>query len=434
MSCKTVSLNLQEVSRAMLKSKNKLINIKDLRKYYRAYYNDNFMRNFRYIYDKEQSFVNPEGKTITYHGKNINKIKYIETGKKQRIAPNSLGSHRRLNVGTLAGEITYYKNLEDFKEGKLETRFCDRLFFDFDIDDSPEVEILKEEFKHANNTLEGKELKQRLSILQKDFQDLIFNSDLLLDVFNEAQSLCNYLVKYGLKPYLIASGSKGFHVNVFFNEMNLRNLSQISQTLALSYKKSLNLKYLDFNVFDKDKAHKRLQRCQYGIHSKTNLLTRPLSPDINYDEMLDLLQSRKVKPFKFDINDFKAPEGFNTMLMKLDNEISFKNAQRRQELDKINKAKRLKLQKKYGKNYKSFNEIDLRDIANSYGIDGKHQGDRIIVSCPFHNDTHPSAVVFRERFHCSTCNMTLNYYDFISKLEGTDDKEKIIAIASQFLR
>ena len=417
----------------MLKSKSKL-NVKALRKYYSAYYNDNFMRNFRFIYDKEQSFVNSEGKTITYHGKNINKIENIEKGLTQRIAPNSLVRHRRLNVGTLAGEITYYKNLEDFKEGKLEKRFCDRLFFDFDIDDSPEVEIMKEEFKHANNTLEGKELKQRLKIMQKDFQDLIFNSHLLEEVFKMAQSLCDYLVKYGLKPYLIASGSKGFHVNVFFDEMNLRNLSQISQTLALSYKKELNLKYIDFNVFDRDKAHKRLQRCQYGLHSKTNLMTRPLSPDINYDEMLDLLQSKKVKPFNFDITDFKAPEGFNTMLKKLDKEISFKNAQRRQELDKINKAKRLKLQKKYGKNYKSFNEIDLRDIANAYGIDGKRQSDRMIVSCPFHHDKHPSGVVFKERFHCSTCNMTLNYYDFISKLEGTDDKDKIIQIAMEFLK
>lgn len=130
----------------------------------------------------------------------------------------------------------------------------------------------------------------------------------------------------------------------------------------------------------------------------------------------------------------KAPEGFNKMLIKLDREIAFKNAQRQQELEKINKAKRLKLQKKYGKNYKSFNDIDLRDIANSYGIDGKRQGDKLIVNCPFHNDVHPSGVVFRERFYCSTCNLTLNYYEFISRLEGTEDKDKIIAIARKFLK
>lgn len=166
---------------------------------------------------------------------------------------------------------------------------------------------------------------------------------------------------------------------------------------------------------------------------KQIFLTRPLSPDITYDEMLNELQEKKRRPIDFDFNSMLAPEGFNKMLKKLDNEISFKNAQRRQELDKINNAKKLEMQKKYGKDYKSFQDIDLRDIANAYGLDGKRQGDKLIVSCPFHHDTHPSGVVFKERFHCSTCNLTLNYYDFISRLEGTDDKDKIIAIASKFL-
>ena len=417
----------------MLKSKSKL-NVKALRKYYSAYYNDNFMRNFRFIYDKEQSFVNSEGKTIKYYANSLNARKYGEKDTSINKAANWLTQKSKAKHGTLAGDITYYKTLEDFKEGAIEKRFCDRLFFDFDIDDSPEVKLLKSEFKSTNDELEGKELTERLRVLQKDFQDLIFNSDLLFDVFNETKALSNYLAKYGLKPYLIASGSKGFHINVFFDEMQLRNLSQISQTLALSYKKELNLKYLDFNVFDRDKIQKRLQRVQYSIHSKTNLLTTPLPSNCTYDEMLTILEKNKRRPIDFNYDEMLSPEGFNNMLKRLDREISFKNAQRKKELDEINKAKRQRLQKKYGKNYKSFNDIDLRDIANAYGIDGKRQGDRMIVSCPFHNDTHPSSVVFKERFYCSTCNMTLNYYDFISKLEGTEDKDKIMQIAREFLR
>lgn len=405
-----------------------------MRKYYSAYYNDNFMRNFRFIYDKEQSFVNSEGKTIKYYANSLNARKYGEKDTSINKASNWLTQKSKAKHGTLAGEITYYKTLEDFKEGAIEKRFCDRLFFDFDIDDSPEVKLLKSEFKSTNDELEGKELTERLRVLQKDFQDLIFNSDLLFDVFNETKALSNYLAKYGLKPYLIASGSKGFHINVFFDEMQLRNLSQISQTLALSYKKELNLKYLDFNVFDRDKIQKRLQRVQYSIHSKTNLLTTPLPSNCTYDEMLTILEKNKRRPIDFNYDEMLSPEGFNNMLKRLDREISFKNAQRKKELDEINKAKRQRLQKKYGKNYKSFNDIDLRDIANAYGIDGKRQGDRMIVSCPFHNDTHPSSVVFKERFYCSTCNMTLNYYDFISKLEGTEDKDKIMQIAREFLR
>ena len=375
-----------------------------------------------------------DGNLIEYDATSLNAKKYNEFDTSQKKAPNWLLSKSRMKYGTLAGEITYYKNLDDFKSGAIEKRFCDRLFFDLDVNDSPEVSKLKEEFKRAHKKLEGKELAQIIEILQDDFKDLIFNKDLLLNVFNESKSLCDYLVKYGLKPYLIASGSKGFHVNVFFDEMQLTNLSQISQTIGMSYKKELNLKYLDFNVFDKERAHKRLQRVQYSRHSKTDLMTKPLPLDVSYDEMLDSLQEKKRNILDFDFNEYKAPEGFNKMLLKLDKEISFKNAQRQKELDEINKAKRLQLQKKYKGKYKNFNEIDLRDIANSYGIDGKHQGEKIIVSCPFHNDTHPSAVVFKERFYCSTCNLTLNYYDFISRLEGTSDKEKIMSIASKFVK
>ena len=405
---------------------------KQLRKYYVSYYNNNFLRNYRFIFDKAKTFMK-DGKQIEWNAKNLTANKYDEFDTSQKKAPNFLLTNSRAKYGTLAGEITYFKTFEDFKKGSIEKRFCDRLFFDFDIDDSPEVKELKEDFKKAYKRLEGKERDEIIEILQDDFKELIFEKDLLLEVFNETKSLCNYLARYGLKPYLIASGSKGFHINVFFDEMNLRNLSQISQTLAMSYTKELNLKYLDFNVFDRDKAHKRLQRVQYSTHSKTDLLTRPLPLEVTYDEMLDLLKSKKRRPIDFNFNEMKAPEGFNKMLMKLDNEISFKNSQRRQELARINKAKRLQLQKKYGKNYKSFNDIDLRDIANAYGLDGKRQGDKLIVSCPFHHDTHPSGVVFRERFHCSTCNLTLNYYDFISRLEGTNDKDKIMSIASEFL-
>lgn len=72
------------------------------------------------------------------------------------------------------------------------------------------------------------------------------------------------------------------------------------------------------------------------------------------------------------------------------------------------------------------NDIDMRELARAYGIDGKSDGEKIIVLCPFHNDHNPSGVIFKERFHCSTCNITLNYYDFIAKMEGTNDKEVIL--------
>ena len=102
-------------------------------------------------------------------------------------------------------------------------------------------------------------------------------------------------------------------------------------------------------------------------------------------------------------------------------------------LEKENREKRLELQKRYGENYKSFNEIDLRDIASAYGINGRNDGNKTICNCPFHHDVHPSAVIYPERFYCSTCAISLNYYEFISRLAGTTDKDEIIEIARRFL-
>lgn len=402
-----------------------------LRTYYRQYYNDNMLRNYRFLYDKTQSFMK-DGKRIEYEATSLKADKYVKDNSLTR-APNWIVEKTRMKYGTLAGEITYYKTLEDFQQGSMSNRYCDRLFFDLDVDDNPAVETLKEEFKKANRTLDGRKLQRKYVELQKEFKDLIFNKDLLREVFDEAKRLTEYLTRYGLKPYLIFSGLKGAHVNVFFEEMKLTNLSEIQKTLARSYSKELNLKYIDFNVFDRTRAHKRLQRIQYGTHSKTGLITRPLDLSTTYDEMLETIRDRKRRPVDFNFDDYKAPSGFNRMLMKLDNEIAFKKAERQKRLEHENRMKQIELQKRYGKNYKSFNDIDMRDIARSYGIDGRRESDKTIVNCPFHHDVHPSAVIYPQRFYCSTCAMSLNYYEFISRLEGTTDKDKIIDIARRFL-
>ncbi len=409
---------------------------KSLRQYWLAYYNDNMLRNYRFLYDKRQSFTNEKGETIEYEATSLKASKYDdELDDSLTRAPNWIVEKSRTKYGTLAGEISYFKTMQDFKDDNIANRYCDRLFFDFDIDDNPAVKQLKQEFKQCNLTLTGKAYLNKYVELQRQFKELIFEHDLLKDVFDNAKRLVEYLERYGLKPYLTFSGSKGYHINLMFDEMQLTNLSDIQKTLAHTYidELKLNKAYFDFNVFDRTRAHKRLQRIAYGTHSKTGLITRPLDPQITYDEMLEAIKSRKRRPVDFDFNDYVAPAGFNRMLMKLDREIAFKKAERRKQLERENRQKRLELQKRYGENYKSLNEIDLRDIASAYGIDGKREHDKTIVNCPFHHDVHPSAVVYSRRFYCSTCAITLNYYEFISRLEGTTDKDKIIEIARGFL-
>ena len=336
---------------------------KALRRYWRAYYNEHMLRNYRFLYDKRQYFIK-DGKRIEYEATSLKADKYDEHDDSLTRAPQWLLDKSATKYGTLAGEITYFKSLEDFKDASIKLRYCDRLFFDFDVDDNPEVKQLKTEFKQCNLTLEGKAYRNKYVELQTRFKELIFEHDLLQDVFDNARRLVEYLQRYGLHPFLIFSGSKGFHVNVFFNEMQITNLSDIQKTLAHTYidELKLNKQYFDFNVFDRTRAQKRLQRVQYARHSKTGLITRPLDPQITYDEMLEAITSKKRRPVDFKFTDYAAPEGFNRMLMKLDHEIRFKKMERRKQLEKENREHRLMMQKKYGKNYKSLKTLTCETL------------------------------------------------------------------------
>lgn len=44
--------------------------------------------------------------------------------------------------------------------------------------------------------------------------------------------------------------------------------------------------------------------------------------------------------------------------------------------------------------------INAREVAEHYGIDVNRYGKAL---CPFHNDRHPSMVVYDDHYHCFAC-------------------------------
>lgn len=398
-----------------------------LMEYYSNYYNGNFIRDFRYLYDGKDFFDGKYRRKICYDGKirynNVLNSKTMKSNPTRKALSFLTSLKHDKGLGLLGSEIAYYKSLEDYQVGQMSNRYCDRLFFDFDIE-SDEVSKIKKDIDDL--IVEDEDNTPEINSLKRKFRNLILEDDLIKPTFEDAKKLCLYLEDMGLKPYLIFSGSKGFHVNLFFDGLPLDNFSKISKSLGKFYFNKLGLKYLDYSVFDKRKGQRRLQRCQYVKHSKTNLYTLPIPEVYDYEDVLSIIEKNKRKPILFDFEDYLAPEGFSSMLRRMDTDISIKLNKREKELDAIRKN-RLKANKtKYNGNVKSFDDIDMRELARAYGLDGKSDGEKIILKCPFHNDNNPSSVIFRERFHCSSCDMTLNYYDFISKMENTNDKHKII--------
>ena len=398
---------------------------KALKEYYTSYYNSNFLRDYRYIYkdEKEHNYND-----ILHEGE----YKGWDNSEKKALYFLTKKYHKG-HDGDLFYTLSYYKDLKDFHKKDNDSKYSDRLFFDFDIKDV-RVSNIKDKMSDVYNSSMDVELKQDLvSQLKEEFRNLILDEDLIYDVFVEASRLCDYLESIDLKPFLIFSGSKGFHINIFFKEMQLNQISNISCMLFDDYQQKLGLKYLDINA--NKGAIGKSQRVQYAYHSSTDLLTQPISRECSYDDVLSVIEQNKRKPVQFNLSDYIAPTGFSDYLVKLNNDFNIKADL---ELMENNVEQQVREEKRKNVKFKDYNnepiDIDMRDLVRAYGIDGKDRGDRISVKCPFNDENNPSAVVFEERFHCSACNITYNYYDFISEMEHITDAREIIKIARTYSR
>ena len=417
-----------------------------LKEYYRNYYNGEFFRDFRYIWDGLKLENN---RTLCFDG--IIRYNHVVTAKKhnpkndgERIALNFLTSQNHLgHYGLMGGEITYFKSHEEYSLGDITARWSDRQFFDIDIE-SEKVDSIKSKIKNSLVDFhEGKsskrELKKTIRQYKADFRDLIFNQDLLYPTFQEAKKLCLFLEDMGLHPYLICSGMKGFHINIFYEECRLQNLSQVSRLFAKTFSEKLDLNCLDYAVFDRKKAQRRLQRIQYLFHSKTEIPTIPIPDLYDYDEFMSTLRKKSRRPLEFDFDEYSQSSGaFRESLIYNDKQFSILNQRRERELKKANEEKRRMMKKKYGKDYRNYSDISMVDLYSAYGGQIiKEDSEKAICRCLFHGaDRNPSAVIFKNSnyFHCSSCGKTLNYYAFISEMEGTDDHSEIMAKVDEFMK
>lgn len=74
--------------------------------------------------------------------------------------------------------------------------------------------------------------------------------------------------------------------------------------------------------------------------------------------------------------------------------------------------------------------FSISDVARSFGVDLKRDGDEWSALCPFHNEDTPSFTVFvgddgADRFHCFGCGEHGDVLDFVQRIKGVDLKEAI---------
>lgn len=375
-----------------------------LRDHHRDYYNSNYYRDVRYLHEISKPLF-----------LNSNNITMISNHQKFFLDFLNPKFHSGL-YGLLGAEISYYKTLDEYKIGNNMNRYSDRLFFDFDVD-SEKASVIKKEIFDTQSNLVGNKRREKIRSLQSEYRSLIFEEDLLEKPFKEATKLCNYLQNKEINPYLIVSGSKGFHVNVFFKEMQLNQIGHISEHLATLFKKNLGLETLDLAV-NKD-AYRRLQRVPYSINSKTGLYCQPISKELSYDEVLDLIAKKDNTPVEFDICEYYAPATFNDLLKSLNDDFN-------KEIKRENKSRKLTMNKSTHNN-DLFNDVDLRNLALlTLGEPIAIYENRNTYCCPFHDDNHASAATFDNRFYCSACGVNLNRYDFVMQVTGAKTKNEML--------
>lgn len=384
--------------------------------FYYDFYNNHFYRDFIFVNSNKKLKYDTESPYLPYDP-NVDFKRNIINFVLKQTNPNSKIQ------GAFYSQLTYYRNIGDLRIKNESDRFCNCLFFDFDADDE-KLYDLKNEIKKSFDDLTGKDRIKRINEIQKEYQNILFTSDVLDKPFADAKKLYDFFKSNNVNCYTVFSGSKGIHLYCFFDECKLINYSAISNKLAESYKLSLGLSTLDLAV-NKD-AIARKSRVIYSKHETSNLFATPF--DIESESIVDVLEnSRKQNIKSFVLDDYVIKDNnFVKVLKSIDNDVQSKND--------IIVAEKKKFNNKSVANgnitianadedliFKDM-RILLKLILGEPVKEFKHYNSYL---CPFHDDHSPSARVYEKNFLCATDNLHLNYFDFIKKYYGLADDNEV---------
>lgn len=380
------------------------------KQFYKNFYNNHLFRDFL--------FVDPTGKTKSPYLPNDANVDF------ERNISNFLikYSNPKSNFnGSLYSQVTYYKTIGGLRDKAESERYANMLFFDFDVE-SDELHRLKNEIKNTYNDLTGKQRLNQVKNLQLEYQNLLFETDVLEKPLNDAKTLHSYLKSHNINSYAVFSGSKGIHLYVFFDECKLRNYTDISYKLAESYKSRLKLDTLDLSV-NKD-AIARKSRVIYSNHATSNLFTIPI--DIESDSVTEILTNAKkqsVIPFELDDYVISDDGGFVNVLKNIDASINDKNSEIMAEKEKV---KSMITGTAISSADKDLIFSDMRVLLKVIlGEPVREFENYNTYCCPFHDDHSPSARVYKNNFLCATENLHLNYFDFIRKYFDLPDDDAV---------
>lgn len=71
----------------------------------------------------------------------------------------------------------------------------------------------------------------------------------------------------------------------------------------------------------------------------------------------------------------------------------------------------------------------MRDIIERYNLQVNRSG---FAKCPFHNDSHPSMKIYKDSYHCFSCNSHGDIFSFVQDMDNITFKEAFLSLGGTY--
>ena len=218
---------------------------------------------------------------------------------------------------------------------------------------------------------------------------LDFDNDDLEKAYRDVKKLSNYLKINGLNSVIVKSGSKGYHIYIeiapfLFNDTNIRRVNDWN-----SYFNA----FVCFLIHDGESYYESLDQVNFSAGLNGNIrLIGSIHPKTG--ERCEIIEGEFHKDYKVtEIQDNAQRTAYAKLEIK--------------EEDKQNQLKKTTV-------FDGDNPIEVNDLREVFR---KITGDIRLYPkgygyccCPEHNDSHPSLLVTKEWFSCSSCSFKGNIF------------------------
>lgn len=281
--------------------------------------------------ERSITYESTEEALADIYGTSFKRVNWINKGNKYRSKFNKVSdiiAYIDDEADDTAKFISMYSNADG-------TILFDKIFLDFDIstDDilakelgliADEIAELSEEEKAIKlNEIEETIAEETSGLNEEETRRYYSNkyeNRYFITPVDEAKKTALYLKEnFNTDSILNASGSKGTHLRILLEPMELENPKEVLIKFGKYLQSELNLETIDPAVTS---SYNRLERIPTSKHNKTKLYGNFFRLDTSYLDILDNMEHKGTDILPFKVDKTANTLGLKDLLIKFDNEAS----------------------------------------------------------------------------------------------------------------